>query len=82
MSLTRPGHDDDLKRGPLASWCHRVTTHKAFIHGVTMLIVFGAVLVGVETYGAVMAEYGGSGGRVSGPVANQIVHALADEGYL
>lgn len=31
---------------------------------------------------AVVAEYGGSGGRVSGPIANQIVHALAQEGYL
>ena len=30
----------------------------------------------------VMVEYGGSGGRVSGPVANQILHALSDEGYL
>lgn len=31
---------------------------------------------------AVVAEYGGSGGRVSGPIANQIVHALVKEGYL
>jgi len=31
---------------------------------------------------AVVAEYGGSGGRVSGPIANQIVHALVAEGYL
>ncbi|MEM1071972.1 MAG: penicillin-binding transpeptidase domain-containing protein [Planctomycetota bacterium] len=31
---------------------------------------------------AVVAEYGGSGGRVSGPIANQIIHALVDEGYL
>lgn len=31
---------------------------------------------------AVVAEYGGSGGRVSGPIANQIVHALVQEGYL
>lgn len=31
---------------------------------------------------AVVAEYGGSGGRVSGPIANQIVHALIKEGYL
>jgi len=30
----------------------------------------------------VMVEYGGSGGRVSGPVANQIIHALRSEGYL
>lgn len=31
---------------------------------------------------AVLVEYGGSGGRVAGPVANQIVHALVAEGYL
>ncbi len=31
---------------------------------------------------AVVVDYGGSGGRVSGPIANQIVHALIEEGYL
>lgn len=31
---------------------------------------------------AVVTEYGGSGGKVSGPVANQIVQALVEEGYL
>ncbi|MBL8762893.1 MAG: hypothetical protein JNM07_01320 [Phycisphaerae bacterium] len=31
---------------------------------------------------AVVIEQGGSGGRVAGPVVNQIVHALRDEGYL
>ena len=31
---------------------------------------------------AVLVEYGGSGGKTAGPVAEQIVHALADEGYL
>jgi len=31
---------------------------------------------------AVMVEYGGSGGRVSGPVCNQVLHALKAEGYL
>lgn len=30
---------------------------------------------------AVVMEYGGSGGKVSGPIANQIVHALLAEGY-
>ncbi len=29
-----------------------------------------------------MVEYGGSGGRVSGPVTNQVLHALRAEGYL
>jgi len=31
---------------------------------------------------AVVVEFGGSGGRVAGPIANQIVHALINEGYL
>jgi penicillin-binding protein 2 len=31
---------------------------------------------------AVVIEYGGSGGRVAGPIANQIVRALQSEGYL
>ncbi len=31
---------------------------------------------------AVLIEYGGGGGRVAGPVANQIIHAMIDEGYL
>jgi len=31
---------------------------------------------------AVVVEYGGSGGSVAGPIANQILHALRDEGYL
>jgi len=30
----------------------------------------------------VVVEYGGSGGRVSGPVVNQVLHALKAEGYL
>ncbi|MFN9976493.1 MAG: penicillin-binding transpeptidase domain-containing protein, partial [Phycisphaerae bacterium] len=31
---------------------------------------------------SVVMEYGGSGGKVSGPIVNQIVQALKDEGYL
>jgi penicillin-binding protein 2 len=31
---------------------------------------------------AVMMEYAGSGGKVSGPIVNQIIHALRAEGYL
>ena len=29
----------------------------------------------------VLVEYGGSGGLVAGPIANQALHALAAEGY-
>jgi cell division protein FtsI/penicillin-binding protein 2 len=31
---------------------------------------------------AVMMEYAGSGGKVSGPIINQIIHTLRNEGYL
>jgi|GEM_PF-174951 len=31
---------------------------------------------------AVVVEFGGSGGSVAGPIVNQIIHALRDEGYL
>jgi penicillin-binding protein 2 len=31
---------------------------------------------------AVLVEHGGSGGRVAGPIANQILYALQAEGYL
>ncbi len=31
---------------------------------------------------AVIVEYGGSGGRVAGPIANEIIRALQAEGYL
>ncbi len=31
---------------------------------------------------SVLMEHAGSGGRVSGPVTNQIIHALIEEGYL
>ncbi|MCA9303959.1 MAG: hypothetical protein KC996_07555, partial [Phycisphaerales bacterium] len=31
---------------------------------------------------AVVVDYGGSGGRVSGPINNQVIHALIAEGYL
>lgn len=31
---------------------------------------------------AVLVEYGGSGGKTAGPVAEQVVQALLDEGYL
>lgn len=31
---------------------------------------------------AVLVEHGGSGGRVAGPIANQVIHALQDSGHL
>jgi penicillin-binding protein 2 len=31
---------------------------------------------------SVMMEYAGSGGKVSGPIVNQIIAALKGEGYL
>ena len=43
------------------------------------LLTFGLLIILAL---AVIVEYGGSGGRVAGPIANQIIHALQDEGYL
>jgi penicillin-binding protein 2 len=46
------------------------------------------VMVGPSSEGrpryviSVIMEYAGSGGRVSGPIVNQIIHALRAEGYL
>ena len=31
---------------------------------------------------AVVVEYGGSGRRTAGPIANEIIHARQGEGYL
>jgi len=31
---------------------------------------------------AVVVDYAGSGGRVAGPIANQVIEALVAEGYL
>jgi len=31
---------------------------------------------------AVVTDFGGSGGKVSGPICNQIIYALMAEGYL
>jgi penicillin-binding protein 2 len=31
---------------------------------------------------SVVTDFGGSGGKVSGPICNQIIHALIAEGYL
>jgi cell division protein FtsI/penicillin-binding protein 2 len=31
---------------------------------------------------AVLVEYGGSGGRVAGPIADQVIRILQDEGYV
>lgn len=65
---------DDDGEGPLRPRAARVGDHSWFV-----------VLAGTDRpkYAvSVIIEYGGSGAKVSGPIANQIVHALQDEGYL
>ncbi len=62
--------------GPLPSTVEREGDHSWFV-----------VLVAPEGEApryaiAVVMEYAGSGGRVSGPIANQIIRALVQEGYL
>lgn len=56
--------------------------HEAF-DGDHSWCVFLAGISGVPKYAiAVVVDHGGSGGRVAGPVANQVVYALMAEGYL
>lgn len=65
---------DDDGDGPQRPRAVRVGDHSWFV-----------VLTGTDRprYAiSVIIEYGGSGAKVSGPIANQIVHALQAEGYL
>lgn len=62
--------------GPLAPQTARAGDHSWFV-------VVAAPSGGGAQYAiAVIMEYAGSGGRVSGPICNQIVRALIEEGYL
>lgn len=47
-----------IPRGPVAALCDRITTHPLFLKGVTALIVLASLLVGLETYPALMERYG------------------------
>ncbi len=69
-------HDPDGPEGPEPPRVLREGDHAWFVG-----------LVGPEGAAAryavaVLVEYGGSGGRVAGPIAEQTVHALVAEGYL
>lgn len=68
--------DPDGPEGPLPPISVRSGDHSWYV-----------VLVGEQGAApryaiAVVVDFGGSGGRVSGPITNQIVHALIQEGYL
>ena len=68
--------DPDGPDGPQPSMAVRNGDHSWFV-----------VLVGNEGEApryviSVVVDFGGSGGRVSGPITNQIIHALIEEGYL
>lgn len=68
--------DADGPDGPLPAVAVRSGDHSWFV-----------VLVGNEGEApryviSVVVDFGGSGGRVSGPITNQIIHALIQEGYL
>jgi cell division protein FtsI/penicillin-binding protein 2 len=65
---------DDDGDGPQPARAARIGDHSWFV-----------VLAGADRPRfavSVIIEYGGSGAKVSGPIANQIVHALQTEGYL
>jgi penicillin-binding protein 2 len=73
--LYEQGHPDpDLPEGVRAL---RAGDHSWFV------VLVGAAGENRPRYAiAVMMEYAGSGGKVSGPIVNQIIYALKAEGYL
>ncbi len=69
-------HDPDGS-GPQAAQVVREGDHSWFV------VLAGRATEGRPRYAiAVLMEYAGSGGKVSGPIANQIIQALIAEGYL
>jgi penicillin-binding protein 2 len=68
-------HDPDGD-GPAGARVVRSGDHAWFV------VLAGARGAGPRYAIAVLVEYGGSGGRAAGPIANQVVHALSAEGYL
>lgn len=75
VDFDRNGRRDPRESVPRSdhAWCI------AIIHGHHKASARGAVGPYVI---AIVAEYAGSGGRIAGPVANQIAHALRAEHYL
>ncbi len=65
--------DDD---GPLPATVRRAGDHSWFV------VMVGPEGGEPEYVVSVVVDYAGSGGRVSGPIANQIIRALVAEGYL
>jgi penicillin-binding protein 2 len=74
------------KTGTAEAPPYRLTKESAPIKGLdhSWFLVMAAPLGDVKpsVVVAVLVEHGGSGGRVAGPIANQVLHALQAEGYL
>lgn len=66
--------DPDGPDGPLPSQLIAEGDHSWFV----VLVGRGRPQFAIS----VVVDFGGSGGKVSGPIANQIIHALIAEGYL
>ena len=66
--------DPDGPDGPLPSKLIAEGDHSWFV----VLVGRGRPQYAIS----VVVDFGGSGGKVSGPIANQIIHALIAEGYL
>ena len=62
--------------GPMTASLARSGDHSWFV------VLVGPAGQGPKYAIAVVMEYAGSGGKVSGPICNQIIHALRAEGYL
>ncbi|MEZ6242358.1 MAG: penicillin-binding transpeptidase domain-containing protein [Phycisphaerales bacterium] len=69
-------YDPDGEEGPLPPEVRRTGDHSWFV------VLAGPEGGEPEYVIAVVVDYAGSGGRVSGPIANQIIRALVSEGYL
>lgn len=58
-----PGHDrpdaSAAPQGKTSRWCHRLAESRGFQLTSTGVIVFNAILIGVETYPSILTEYGG-----------------------
>jgi len=66
--------DPDGPEGPLPNQLIAEGDHSWFV----VLVGRGRPQFAIS----VVVDFGGSGGKVSGPIANQIIHALIAEGYL
>jgi voltage-gated sodium channel len=57
-TFSPPIHFHDAAIGPIASWCRQVAGHWLFHNAILGVIVFNAIIVGLETSQSLMASHG------------------------